>query len=109
MNIIRKLNEKKCNVTVLPYNTTADDVLALNPDGLFLSNGPGNPEDNEAAIKLVRELKGKLPIFGICLGHQIISLAYGAKTYKLKFGHRGGNHPVKNLDNQSKSQLCRFR
>lgn len=62
MNIIRKLNEKKCNVTVLPYNTTADDVLALNPDGLFLSNGPGNPEDNEAAIKLVRELKGKLPI-----------------------------------------------
>lgn len=98
MNIIRKLNEKKCNVTVLPYNTTADDVLALNPDGLFLSNGPGNPEDNEAAIKLVRELKGKLPIFGICLGHQIISLAYGAKTYKLKFGHRGGNHPVKNLD-----------
>jgi carbamoyl-phosphate synthase, small subunit len=98
MNIIRKLNEKKCNVTVLPYNATAKDVLDLNPDGLFLSNGPGNPEDNESAIKLVRELKGKLPIFGICLGHQIISLAYGAKTYKLKFGHRGGNHPVKNLD-----------
>ena len=73
-------------------------MLDLNPDGLFLSNGPGNPEDNESAIKLVRELKGKLPIFGICLGHQIISLAYGAKTYKLKFGHRGGNHPVKNLD-----------
>lgn len=98
MNIIRKLNEKKCNVTVLPYNATVEEVLALNPDGLFLSNGPGDPEDNPKAIELVRSLKGKLPIFGICLGHQIISLAYGAKTYKLKFGHRGGNHPVKNIE-----------
>lgn len=97
MNIIRKLNERKCNVTILPYNTTADQVLELNPDGLFLSNGPGDPEDQVSAIELVRKLKDKLPIFGICLGHQIISLAYGAKTYKLVFGHRGGNHPVKNL------------
>ena len=71
--------------------------LALNPDGLFLSNGPGNPEDNEAAIKLVRELKGKLPIFGICLGHQLMALANGADTKKMKYGHRGANHPVKDL------------
>lgn len=97
MNIIRKLNERKCNVTIVPYNTTASQILELNPDGLFLSNGPGDPEDQVGAIELVRELKDKLPIFGICLGHQIISLAYGAKTYKLVFGHRGGNHPVKNL------------
>ena len=69
----------------------------MNPDGIFLSNGPGNPEDVTEVKELVKELKGKYPIFGICLGHQIISLAYGAKTYKLKFGHRGGNHPVKNL------------
>ncbi len=97
MNIIRKLNDRKCNVTILPYNVTAKEVMDLNPDGLFLSNGPGNPEDQVSAIELVKELKDKLPIFGICLGHQIISLAYGAKTYKLVFGHRGGNHPVKNL------------
>ena len=70
---------------------------AMNPDGMFLSNGPGDPEDVTEVITLVKELRGKLPIFGICLGHQMISLAYGAKTYKLKFGHRGGNHPVKNL------------
>ena len=69
----------------------------MNPDGVVLSNGPGDPEDVTTAIELVRKLKGSYPIFGICLGHQIISLAYGAKTYKLKFGHRGGNHPVKNL------------
>ena len=68
------------------------------PDGLFISNGPGNPEDAKPVIELVRQLRGELPIFGICLGHQIIALSYGAKTYKLKFGHRGGNHPVKNLE-----------
>lgn len=95
LNIIRKLNENGCNVTVVPYNTTAKEILEYKPDGLFLSNGPGNPEDNVVAISVVKELKGKLPIFGICLGHQIISLAYGCKTYKMKFGHRGGNHPVK--------------
>lgn len=97
LNIIRSLNKRGCNVTIMPYNTTAEDVLALKPDGLFLSNGPGDPEDVQPVIDLVRNLRGKLPIFGICLGHQMISLAYGAKTYKLKFGHRGGNHPVKNL------------
>ncbi|MDO4191568.1 MAG: carbamoyl phosphate synthase small subunit, partial [Bacteroidales bacterium] len=86
-----------CNVTVVHYNTTAEEVMSFNPDGLFLSNGPGNPEDVPCVAELVKNLKGKIPIFGICLGHQMISLAYGAKTYKLKFGHRGGNHPVKNL------------
>ena len=96
-NIIRKLNEKGCNVTVVPYNITSEEILKMSPDGLFLSNGPGNPEDVQTVINVVRELRGKLPIFGICLGHQMISLALGAKTFKMKFGHRGGNHPVKNL------------
>ena len=98
LNIIRKLNEKGCNVTVVPYNTTAKEIMNMNPDGLFLSNGPGNPEDVQPVIDVVRELKGRLPIFGICLGHQMISLALGAKTFKMKFGHRGGNHPVMNLE-----------
>lgn len=97
-NIIRKLNEKGCNVTVVPYDITADEILKMKPDGLFLSNGPGNPEDVQTVINVVKELKGQLPIFGICLGHQMISLALGAKTFKMKFGHRGGNHPVMNLD-----------
>ena len=97
LNIVRSLNKRKCNVTVVPYNTTAEEVISLKPDGVFLSNGPGDPEDVKEVIKLVKELKGKYPIFGICLGHQMISLAYGAKTHKLKFGHRGGNHPVLNL------------
>lgn len=97
LNIVRNLNKRKCNVTVVPYNTTAEEVINLKPDGVFLSNGPGDPEDVKEVISLVKELKGKYPIFGICLGHQMISLAYGAKTYKLKFGHRGGNHPVLNL------------
>ena len=97
LNIIRSLNNRGCNVTVVPYNTTAEEIINLKPDGVFLSNGPGDPEDVIEVIKLVKELKGKYPIFGICLGHQMISLAYGAKTYKLKFGHRGGNHPVLNL------------
>ncbi len=98
MNIVRKLNEKGCNVTVVPYNITAEEIINMHPDGLFLSNGPGNPEDVQTVIRVVRELKGKLPIFGICLGHQMISLALGAKTFKMKFGHRGGNHPVMNLE-----------
>ena len=96
-NIIRSLNRRGCDVTVVPWDITAAEVEAMNPDGVFLSNGPGNPEDAKPVIELVRELRGKYPIFGICLGHQIIALSYGAKTYKLKFGHRGGNHPVKNL------------
>lgn len=98
LNIIRKLNEKGCNVTVVPYNTTAEEVLKLKPDGLFLSNGPGDPEYVTPVIELVKSLSGQLPIFGICLGHQMISLAHGAKTFKMKFGHRGGNHPVMNLE-----------
>lgn len=97
-NIIRKLNEKGCNVTVVPYNTSADEIMKMQPDGLFLSNGPGNPEDVQPVINVVKELHGQLPIFGICLGHQMISLALGAKTFKMKFGHRGGNHPVMNLE-----------
>ena len=84
-------------MTVVPWNTKAKDVLALAPDGVFLSNGPGDPMDVPETVGAVQALVGKLPVFGICLGHQILSLAYGAKTYKLKFGHRGGNHPVKNL------------
>ena len=96
-NILRSLNARGCDVTVVPWDTSAEAVRALEPDGLFLSNGPGDPEDAAPAIALVRELRGELPIFGICLGHQIIALAYGAKTYKLKFGHRGGNHPVLDL------------
>ena len=96
-NIIRSLVKRGCDVTVLPWNADVQDILELNPDGLFLSNGPGNPEDVPEVIKTVRELHGRLPIFGICLGHQILSLSYGAKTYKLKFGHRGGNHPIKNI------------
>ena len=99
LNIIRSLNARGCNVTVVPYNTTAETIEAMNPDGVFLSNGPGDPEDVTPVIELVRRLRGKYPIFGICLGHQMIALAAGAKTYKLKFGHRGGNHPVKNLTN----------
>ena len=97
LNILRSLNARGCDVTVLPYDAPAEQVLALRPDGLFLSNGPGDPEDVSCVIELVRALRGRLPIFGICLGHQIISLAYGAGTYKLKFGHRGGNHPVREL------------
>lgn len=97
LNIVRNLNKRGCNVTIVPYNMTAEEIINLKPDGIFLSNGPGNPEEVKEVIELVKKLKGKYPIFGICLGHQLISLAYGAKTYKLKFGHRGGNHPVKNL------------
>lgn len=96
-NIIRSLNRFGCNVTVVPYNTTAEEIEFMNPSGVFLSNGPGDPTDVPEVIETVKKLKGKYPIFGICLGHQMISLAYGGKTYKLKFGHRGGNHPVKNL------------
>lgn len=97
MNIVNCLNDLSVSVTVVPENTDSKEILSYKPDGLFISNGPGDPENAVNAIKTVKELKGKLPIFGICLGHQIVSLAYGAKTYKLKFGHRGANHPVKNL------------
>lgn len=98
MNIVRSLNKRGCSVTVVPWNTTAKEIENLNPDGVFISNGPGDPTDVPETIETIKKLIGKYPIFGICLGHQIISLAYGAKTYKLKFGHRGGNHPVRNIE-----------
>ena len=97
LNIVRSLNQRGCNVTVVPYDTPAKTILDMEPDGVFLSNGPGDPEDVTPVIGLVRQLRGRFPIFGICLGHQMIALAYGGRTYKLKFGHRGGNHPVKEL------------
>lgn len=99
-NIVRSLNKWGCNVTVFPWNTSMEEIEKWRPDGIFLSNGPGDPMDVQPVIELAGGLRGKYPIFGICLGHQIISLAYGARTYKLKFGHRGGNHPVKNLLNR---------
>jgi carbamoyl-phosphate synthase small subunit len=97
LNIIRKLNEFGCNVTVVPYDTPAETILSFQPDGLFLSNGPGDPESVPGLIAEVQKLRGKVPMFGLCMGHQIISLACGAKSYRMKFGHRGGNHPVKDL------------
>ena len=96
-NIVRQLCAHGCNVTVVPYDTDPAEILGMKPDGVFISNGPGDPEDVPEVIKTIQALKGTLPIFGICLGHQLISLACGAKTYKLKFGHHGGNHPVKDL------------
>ncbi|HET7215129.1 MAG TPA: glutamine-hydrolyzing carbamoyl-phosphate synthase small subunit, partial [Terriglobia bacterium] len=97
-NILRRLVDAGCKVTVVPATTSAEDVLALKPDGVFLSNGPGDPEPVDYAVRNIRNLIGKTPIFGICLGHQLTGLALGGKTYKLKFGHHGGNHPVMNLD-----------
>ena len=97
MNIVRELNAHGCNVTVVPYNTSAEEILKMNPDGLFISNGPGDPQDVPEVIETLKKIRGLIPMFGICLGHQLIALSYGAKTYKLKFGHRGGNHPVKDL------------
>jgi len=96
-NILRMLTRENCRVTVVPAKTPAADVLAMNPDGIFFSNGPGDPEPLDYAIANVQALQGKAPLFGICLGHQIFGLALGGKTYKLKFGHHGGNHPIKNL------------
>jgi carbamoyl-phosphate synthase small subunit len=95
-NILRMLSREGCRITVVPAETSAEDVLALNPDGVFLSNGPGDPEPVDYAVKAIRKMLGRKPIFGICLGHQLTGLALGGKTYKLKFGHHGGNHPVKN-------------
>lgn len=96
-NIPRELAKRGCNVAVVPYNTKAEDILKLNPDGIMLSNGPGDPSDNEECIDELKKLIGKVPIFGICLGHQLLALAMGGKTVKLKYGHRGVNQPVKNL------------
>jgi carbamoyl-phosphate synthase small subunit len=96
-NILRLLTTRGCHVSVVPAETSASDVLALKPDGIFLSNGPGDPAAVTYAVESVRALIGRAPILGICLGHQIVSLALGGETYKLKFGHRGVNQPVKNL------------
>lgn len=96
-NIPRELAKRGCNVAVVPYNTKAENILKLNPDGIMLSNGPGDPSDNEECIEELKKLIGKVPIFGICLGHQLLALAMGGKTIKLKYGHRGVNQPVKNL------------
>ena len=100
LNIERELKKRGCQVTVVPYDTTAEQVLSLNPDGIMLSNGPGDPAENVGVISEIRKLceYGKLPIFGICLGHQMLALARGAKTSKLKYGHRGGNHPCKDTE-----------
>ena len=97
-NIARHLTDQGCKVTILPGTATADEVLALKPDGIFLSNGPGDPEPLTYAIETIAALLGKAPIFGICLGHQLLSLACGAKTFKLKFGHRGANQPVQETE-----------
>jgi carbamoyl-phosphate synthase small subunit len=96
-NILRRLRQHGFGVTVVPAKTSAADVLAMDPDGVFLSNGPGDPSVLDYAHQAVRDLMGKKPIFGICLGHQVLGYAFGGRTFKLKFGHRGGNQPVKDL------------
>lgn len=95
--ILRELTARQCDVIVVPYNVTAEEILRLNPDGIMLSNGPGDPKDVPEAIDMINGILGKVPLFGICLGHQLFSLACGADTEKMKFGHRGSNHPVKDL------------
>ena len=97
-NIVRSFLKRGVTVIRVPWNTSAEEIRSLQPDGIFISNGPGDPTDVPETVETLRNLIGRYPVFGICLGHQIISLAYGAKTYKLKFGHRGGNHPVRDLE-----------
>ncbi len=98
MNIVRCLQKRGCTVTAVPYDISAEEVLALNPDGVMLSNGPGDPEENTYCIEQIAKLIGKVPVFGICLGHQLTALAMGGKTIKLKYGHHGANQPVKMAD-----------
>lgn len=96
--ILRELNKRDCDVIVVPYHTTAEEILNLSPDGVMLSNGPGDPKDVPEAITMINGLLGLVPLFGICLGHQLFALACGANTEKMKFGHRGSNHPVKEIE-----------
>jgi carbamoyl-phosphate synthase small subunit len=97
-NILRSLSAKDCDLHIFPYGSAADDVMAVQPDGVFLSNGPGDPEAAAAGIETTRRLIGRVPLFGICMGHQILALAMGGRTYKMKYGHRGGNHGVYDRD-----------
>lgn len=97
-SFIRQLNAKGCNVTIVPYNSTPEEILAFNPDGIFISNGPGDPAEGSVVCSTIKALQGKLPIFGVDLGHQLIAMSYGAQNVKMKVGHRGANHPVKNLE-----------
>lgn len=96
-SILRELNKRKCSVTVVPYDTTAAEILRLAPDGVMLTNGPGDPTSLPGVLEMILEIQGKIPIFGICLGHQLLCLANGGKTFKMKFGHRGFNHPVREI------------
>ena len=105
-NIMRELASRGCQVTVVPAKTSADEILSMNPHGIMLSNGPGDPSAVTYVIETVKSLIGKVPIFGICLGHQMLGQALGGKTYKLKFGHRGANHPVKNLQTKKIEITC---
>lgn len=97
-SILRELAERNCNVTVVPHDTTAEAILALAPDGVMLSNGPGDPDDVPAVLDMIRGVQGKIPLFGICMGHQLFAKANGAETYKMTFGHRGFNHAVRELE-----------
>lgn len=97
--ILRELTNRKCDIRVVPYNTSAEEIIRLRPDGVLLSNGPGDPKDVPEAIEMIKGIMGKFPIFGICLGHQLFALACGADTEKMKFGHRGANHPVRDIEN----------
>ncbi|HCT0415758.1 TPA: carbamoyl phosphate synthase small subunit [Staphylococcus pseudintermedius] len=96
-NIVRELNARGCEVTVVPYDTSADTIIKMAPDGVMLSNGPGDPDDVTVALDMINGILGRIPFFGICLGHQLFALSQGAKSFKMKFGHRGANHPVKDL------------
>ena len=105
-NIIEKLARRGCEVTVFPHNTSADEIINFAPDGIMLSNGPGNPEENTYEITQIKKLvKSGIPMFGICIGHQLLALSQGAKTYKLKYGHRGGNQPVKDLESGDRKSV----
>lgn len=96
-SILRELSKRHCDVSVVPYDTSAEDIMSLNPDGIMLTNGPGDPQDMPEAIQTIQALSGQVPIFGICMGHQLLAMAYGCQTYKMKFGHRGFNHPVREI------------